>query len=60
MLKFAVMGRKPGQNAESIVSKGVGLLGLAEQSNPTLVSRLLVFDATQSLILYTGCLRNHL
>lgn len=37
MLKFAVMGRKPGQNAQAIVSKGVGVLGLGQPSNPTLV-----------------------
>jgi hypothetical protein len=37
MLKFAVMGRKPGQNAQSIVSKGVGVLGLGQPTNPTLV-----------------------
>lgn len=38
MLKFAVMGRKPGQNAHSIVTKGVGVLGLGQPLNPTLVS----------------------
>jgi hypothetical protein len=37
MLKFAVMGRKPGQNAESIVTKGVGVLGLGSPANSTLV-----------------------
>lgn len=37
MLRFAVMGRKPGQNAQSIVTKGVGVLGLEPQSS-TLVS----------------------
>lgn len=37
MLKFAVMGRKPGQNAQSIVSRGVGVLGLGQPLNPTLV-----------------------
>ena len=39
MLKFAVMGRKPGQNAQSIVSKGVAMLGLGQPLNPTLVSK---------------------
>lgn len=38
MLRFAVMGRKPGQNAQSIVTKGVGVLGLGEPLNATLVS----------------------
>lgn len=28
MLRFAVMGRKPAQNAQSIATKGVGMLGL--------------------------------
>jgi hypothetical protein len=37
MLRFAVMGRKPGQNAQSIVTKGVGVLGLGEPLNATLV-----------------------
>ena len=37
MLKFAVMGRKPGQNAQSIASRGVGVLGLGQPANPTLV-----------------------
>lgn len=36
MLGFAVMGRRPAQNAQSIVSKGVGMLGL-EPLNATLV-----------------------
>ncbi|KAJ5193301.1 hypothetical protein N7449_009443 [Penicillium cf. viridicatum] len=36
MLRFAVMGRKPGQNAQSIVTKGVGVLGLGEPLNATL------------------------
>lgn len=40
MLGFAVMGRKPAQNAQSIVSKGVGMLGLGEPSNATLVREL--------------------
>jgi hypothetical protein len=39
MLRFAVMGRKPGQNAHSIVTKGVGALGL-DPLNSTLVSTL--------------------
>lgn len=39
MLRFAVMGRKPGQNAQSIVTRGVGALGL-EPLNSTLVSTL--------------------
>ncbi|CAG8095439.1 unnamed protein product [Penicillium salamii] len=38
MLKFAVMGRKPGQNAQSIVSRGVGVLGLGQPLNPTLTA----------------------
>ncbi|KAJ5638279.1 hypothetical protein N7490_008158 [Penicillium lividum] len=37
MLKFAVMGRKPAQNAQSIVSKGAGMLGL-EPLNATLAA----------------------
>jgi hypothetical protein len=37
MRKFAVMGRKPGQNAQSIISKGVGVLGLGQPLNATLV-----------------------
>jgi hypothetical protein len=49
MLKFAVMGRKPGQNAESIVSKGVNLLGLGQPLNPTLV-RNTVTLASYSII----------
>lgn len=40
MLGFAVMGRKPAQNAQSIVTNGVSLLGLGEQQNPTLVRRI--------------------
>ncbi|KAJ5083295.1 hypothetical protein N7456_012722, partial [Penicillium angulare] len=36
MLKFAVMGRKPAQNAQSIVTKGVGMLGVGEPLNATL------------------------
>lgn len=41
MLRFAVMGRKPGQNAQSIVTKGVGVLGLGEPLNATLVRNTL-------------------
>ena len=37
MLRFSVMGRKPGQNAQSIVTNGVGVLGLGEPLNATLV-----------------------
>ncbi|KAJ5766223.1 uncharacterized protein N7511_003839 [Penicillium nucicola] len=33
MLRFAVMGRKPGQNAYSIVTKGVKVLGLEPQNS---------------------------
>ncbi|KAJ5555735.1 hypothetical protein N7461_004205 [Penicillium sp. DV-2018c] len=36
MLRFAVMGRKPGQNAQSIVTNGVSVLGLGQPPNPTL------------------------
>lgn len=36
MLSFSVGGRKPGQNAHSIVTKGVNLLGL-DGTNQTLV-----------------------
>ncbi|KAJ5761726.1 uncharacterized protein N7511_005108 [Penicillium nucicola] len=36
MRKFAVMGRKPGQNAQSIVSKGISMLGLGQPLNDTL------------------------
>jgi hypothetical protein len=38
MLKFAVMGRMPAQNAESIATKGVGVLGIGQPLNATLVS----------------------
>ncbi|KAJ5938919.1 hypothetical protein N7466_002053 [Penicillium verhagenii] len=38
MLKFAVMGRKPAQNAESIVTKGAGMLGLGEPLSATLAA----------------------
>ncbi|KAJ5560594.1 hypothetical protein N7513_002993 [Penicillium frequentans] len=38
MLKFAVMGRKPAQNAQSIVTKGVGILGLGEPLSATLAA----------------------
>lgn len=38
MLGFAVMGRRPAQNAESIVTNGVNMLRLGGQQNPTLVS----------------------
>lgn len=44
MLRFAVMGRKPGQNAESIVTKGVGVLGLGEPLNTTLVRSLHLYE----------------
>lgn len=44
MLKFAVMGRKPGQNAQSIVSRGVGVLGLGQPLNPTLVRQCPVLN----------------
>ncbi|KAJ5114477.1 hypothetical protein NUU61_000236 [Penicillium alfredii] len=36
MLAFAVRGRKPAENAQSIVTKGVDLLGLGEPLNKTL------------------------
>lgn len=39
MLGFAVMGRKPAQNAQSIVTNGVSMLGLGPQLNPVLVRR---------------------
>ncbi|KAJ6172607.1 Qde2 [Penicillium chermesinum] len=38
MLNFAVRGRKPGHNAQSIVTKGVDMLGLNESDNGTLAS----------------------
>ncbi|KAJ5642280.1 hypothetical protein N7490_006280 [Penicillium lividum] len=38
MLKFAVMGRKPAQNAQSIVTNGVGMLGLGEPLSATLAA----------------------
>ncbi|KAJ6134543.1 hypothetical protein N7523_000865 [Penicillium sp. IBT 18751x] len=38
MLKFAVMGRKPAENALSIVTKGVSMLGIGEQQNETLAT----------------------
>jgi hypothetical protein len=44
MLRFAVMGRKPGQNAQSIVTKGVGVLGLGQPLNSTLVRPSLSFS----------------
>lgn len=37
MLGFAVMGRRPAQNAESIVTNGVNMLRLGGQQNPVLV-----------------------
>lgn len=37
MLGFAVIGRKPAQNAQSIATKGVGVMGLGEPLNATLV-----------------------
>lgn len=40
MLGFAVMGRRPAQNAESIVTNGVNMLKLGSQQNPILVRRL--------------------
>lgn len=40
MLKFAVMGRKPAENALSIVAKGVNMLGVGEQQNETLVKKI--------------------
>ncbi|KAJ5140799.1 hypothetical protein N7448_004207 [Penicillium atrosanguineum] len=38
MLKFAVMGRKPAENALSIVTKGVNMLGVGEQQSETLAT----------------------
>ncbi|KAJ5642765.1 hypothetical protein N7490_006765 [Penicillium lividum] len=38
MLKFAVMRRKPAQNAQSIVTNGVGMLGLSEPLSATLAA----------------------
>jgi hypothetical protein len=38
MLNFAVKGRMPAQNAQSIASKGVGVLGIGQPLNATLVS----------------------
>lgn len=38
MLNFAVKGRMPAQNAQSIVTKGVGVLGIGHPLNATLVS----------------------
>lgn len=40
MLGFAVMGRKPAQNAQAIVTNGVRTLGLGPQLNPVLVSSI--------------------
>lgn len=37
MLRFAVMGRRPAQNAQTIATKGVSMLGLGEPLNATLV-----------------------
>lgn len=41
MLSFAVRGRTPAQNAQSIVSKGVGVLGIGHPLNATLVSEMI-------------------
>ncbi|KAJ5591873.1 uncharacterized protein N7459_002242 [Penicillium hispanicum] len=38
MLGFAVIGRKPAQNAQSIATKGVGMMGLGEPLNATLAA----------------------
>ncbi|KAF7714356.1 Uncharacterized protein PECH_001921 [Penicillium ucsense] len=38
MLNFAVKGRTPAQNAQSIVTKGVGVLGIGQPLNATLAS----------------------
>ncbi|KAJ6025043.1 hypothetical protein N7540_005840 [Penicillium herquei] len=38
MLRFAVRGRTPAQNAQSIVTKGVGILGLGEPLSATLAA----------------------
>lgn len=38
MLRFAVMGRMPAQNAQCIATKGVGVLGIGQALNTTLVS----------------------
>lgn len=38
MLDFAVKGRMPAKNAQSIVTKGVGVLGIGQPPNATLVS----------------------
>jgi eukaryotic translation initiation factor 2C len=38
MLNFAVKDRMPAQNAQSIVTKGVGVLGIGQPLNSTLVS----------------------
>lgn len=37
MLRFAVMGRTPAQNAQSIATKGLGVLGIGQPLNATLV-----------------------
>jgi hypothetical protein len=37
MLRFAVMGRTPALNAQSIATKGVRMLGLGEPPSATLV-----------------------
>lgn len=39
MLKFAVMNRNPAENAQSIVTKGVSMLGIGQPHNETLVRR---------------------
>lgn len=38
MPNFAVRGRMPAKNAQSIVTKGVGVLGIGQPLNATLVS----------------------
>ena len=52
MLKFAVISRKPAQNAQSIATKGVGMLGLGEPLNATLVRTL---SLSLSAVMFQAC-----
>lgn len=45
MLRFAVMGRTPAQNAQSIATKGVSMLGVGESPNATLVGSSFYLEA---------------
>lgn len=40
MLRFAVMNRNPAENAQSIVTSGVNMLGLGQPHNETLVREI--------------------